>query len=169
MVLTRSYPRYIGPSSDGTPVAQEPQDEQTDQSRLLLPLSSLCLGFMSARDVIAAPHVATPVVVQPAVAPLARTHFNKVLRYPAGPTRRNAIAKALAEPAAGIDGCAILAMTLAHLNDAEARGEVSPRVPLLMAIRDRLAAALREDESVTYSEAQVAAVNSRARRSAVTL
>ena len=32
----------------------------------------------------------------------------------------------------------LLAMTLAHLNDAEARVEVSPRVPLLMAIRDKL-------------------------------
>jgi hypothetical protein len=36
-------------------------------------------------------------------------------------------------------------MTLAHLNDAEAKGEVSPRVPLLMSIRDKLAAALREE------------------------
>jgi len=39
----------------------------------------------------------------------------------------------------------LLGMTLAHLNDAEARGEVSPRVPLLLAIRDKLATALRED------------------------
>jgi len=38
----------------------------------------------------------------------------------------------------------LLGMTLAHLNDAEARGEVSPRVPLLMAIRNKLAVALRE-------------------------
>jgi hypothetical protein len=37
-------------------------------------------------------------------------------------------------------------MTLAHLSDAESRGEISPRVPLLMAIRDRLAAALRKEE-----------------------
>lgn len=36
-------------------------------------------------------------------------------------------------------------MTLAHLNDAEARGEVSPRVPMLMAVRDKLAVALREE------------------------
>ena len=36
-------------------------------------------------------------------------------------------------------------MTLAHLNDAEARSEVSPRVPLLMATRDKLAYALREE------------------------
>jgi len=34
---------------------------------------------------------------------------------------------------------------LAHLNDAEARGEMSARVPLLMAIRDKLARALQED------------------------
>ena len=40
----------------------------------------------------------------------------------------------------------LLAMTLAHLNDAEARREVSPRVPLLLGIRDKLAASLREDQ-----------------------
>jgi hypothetical protein len=34
---------------------------------------------------------------------------------------------------------------LAHLNDAEARQEVSARVPLLMAIRDKLALGLREE------------------------
>jgi hypothetical protein len=38
-----------------------------------------------------------------------------------------------------------LGMTLAHFNDAEARAEVSLRVPLLMAIRDKLALALREE------------------------
>jgi hypothetical protein len=36
-------------------------------------------------------------------------------------------------------------MTLAHLNVAEARLEMSPRVPLLMAIRDKLALALQEE------------------------
>lgn len=44
-----------------------------------------------------------------------------------------------------IEGLELLGMTLAHLNDAEARAEVSPRVPLLMAIRDKLAVALREE------------------------
>ena len=39
----------------------------------------------------------------------------------------------------------LLGMTLAHLNDAEARAEVWPRVPLLMAIRDKLARSLREE------------------------
>jgi hypothetical protein len=39
----------------------------------------------------------------------------------------------------------LLGMTLAHLNDAEARSEISPRIPLLLAIRDKLAEALRED------------------------
>jgi len=39
----------------------------------------------------------------------------------------------------------LLGMTLAHLNDAEARAEMSPRVPPLMAIRDKLALALREE------------------------
>lgn len=40
----------------------------------------------------------------------------------------------------------LLAMTLAHLNIAEERRELSPRVPLLMGIRDKLAASLQEDE-----------------------
>jgi hypothetical protein len=44
-----------------------------------------------------------------------------------------------------VEALELLAMTLAHLNDAEARGEVSPRVPLLMSIRDRIALALREE------------------------
>lgn len=39
----------------------------------------------------------------------------------------------------------LLGMTLAHLNVAEARVELSPRVPLLMAIRDKLALAFREE------------------------
>lgn len=44
-----------------------------------------------------------------------------------------------------VEALELLAMTFAHLNDAEARGEVSPRVPLLMGIRDKLAFALREE------------------------
>lgn len=36
-------------------------------------------------------------------------------------------------------------MTLAYLDDAEARTGMSPRVPLLMAVRDKLALALREE------------------------
>jgi len=39
----------------------------------------------------------------------------------------------------------LLGMSLAHLNDADSRVEVSPRVPLLMAIRDKLTLALREE------------------------
>jgi hypothetical protein len=39
----------------------------------------------------------------------------------------------------------LLGMTLAHLSDAEAKAETSPRVPLLMAIRDKLALGLREE------------------------
>lgn len=38
----------------------------------------------------------------------------------------------------------VLAMTLAHLNVAEARSDLTPRVPLLMAVRDKLADALLE-------------------------
>ncbi len=48
-------------------------------------------------------------------------------------------------PPERVEALQLLGMTLAHLNDAEARGEVSPRVPLLMAIRDKLAVALREE------------------------
>ena len=45
----------------------------------------------------------------------------------------------------------LLGTTLAHLNDAEASVEVSPRVPLLMAIRDKLALALREERWSRHS------------------
>jgi len=44
-----------------------------------------------------------------------------------------------------VEALKLLGMTLAHLNDAEARVEVSPRVPLLFALRDKLALALREE------------------------
>ncbi|MGO9558777.1 MAG: hypothetical protein ACLPQS_06850 [Acidimicrobiales bacterium] len=44
-----------------------------------------------------------------------------------------------------VEALELLGMTLAHLNDAEARAEMSLRVPLLMAVRDKLAIALRED------------------------
>jgi hypothetical protein len=44
-----------------------------------------------------------------------------------------------------IEALELLGMTLAHLNDAEARAEMSPRLALLMAIRDKLAFALREE------------------------
>ena len=43
-----------------------------------------------------------------------------------------------------VEALQLLGMTLAHLGNAEAARELSPRVPLLMAIRDTLAAALRE-------------------------
>jgi hypothetical protein len=36
-------------------------------------------------------------------------------------------------------------MALAHLNDAEARAEMSPCVPLLLVMRDKLAFELREE------------------------
>lgn len=44
-----------------------------------------------------------------------------------------------------VEALELMGMTLAHLQDAEARQEMSVRIPLLLAIRDRLAAALRED------------------------
>jgi len=43
---------------------------------------------------------------------------------------------------ARVEALELLGMTLAHLNDTEARGGMSPRVPLLMAIRDTPAPAL---------------------------
>ncbi|WP_419928135.1 hypothetical protein [Candidatus Poriferisocius sp.] len=42
-----------------------------------------------------------------------------------------------------IEALELMGMVLAHLNDAEAVGELSPRVPLLMSIRDKLADELR--------------------------
>jgi hypothetical protein len=39
----------------------------------------------------------------------------------------------------------LLGMTLAHLREAENRADLSPRVPLLLVIRDTLAVGLRED------------------------
>jgi hypothetical protein len=45
-----------------------------------------------------------------------------------------------------IEALELLAMTLAHLNDAEMRADMSPRVPLLMTIRDKLARGLREEQ-----------------------
>jgi hypothetical protein len=44
-----------------------------------------------------------------------------------------------------IEALELLGMTLAHLNIAEASSEISRRVPLLMAVRDKIAAALREE------------------------
>jgi hypothetical protein len=44
-----------------------------------------------------------------------------------------------------VEALELLGMTLAHLNEAEARAEMSARVPMLMAIRDKLALALREE------------------------
>ena len=45
-----------------------------------------------------------------------------------------------------VEALELLGMTLAHLNDAESRADISPRVPLLMAIRDKLAQSLREEQ-----------------------
>ncbi len=44
-----------------------------------------------------------------------------------------------------VEALELLAMTLAHLNAAEAVGEASARIPLLMTLRDKLAAGLREE------------------------
>lgn len=44
-----------------------------------------------------------------------------------------------------VEALELLGMTLAHLNHAELSAETSPRVALLMAIRDKLALGLREE------------------------
>jgi hypothetical protein len=44
-----------------------------------------------------------------------------------------------------VEALELLGMTLAHLNDAESRAEMSPRVALLMTIRDKFARGLREE------------------------
>ena len=44
-----------------------------------------------------------------------------------------------------IEALELMGMVVAHLNVAEASGDLSPRVPTLMAIRDKLAASLREE------------------------
>lgn len=44
-----------------------------------------------------------------------------------------------------VEALELLGMTLAHLNDTETRVEMSPRVALLLAIRDKLAQGLREE------------------------
>ena len=44
-----------------------------------------------------------------------------------------------------VEALELLAMTLAHLNVAENRSDMSPRIPLLLAIRDKLAFALQEE------------------------
>lgn len=44
-----------------------------------------------------------------------------------------------------VEALELLGMALAHLHDAESRAEMSPRVPMLMAIRDKLAEGLREN------------------------
>ncbi len=44
-----------------------------------------------------------------------------------------------------IEALELLGMTLAHLNDAEARAQTSPRVPLMMTIPDKFAPGLREE------------------------
>lgn len=44
-----------------------------------------------------------------------------------------------------IEALELLGMVVAHLNVAEASRDLSPRVPTLMSIRDKLAAGLREE------------------------
>jgi len=44
-----------------------------------------------------------------------------------------------------VEALELLGTTLAHLNDAAARTDLSPRLPLLMTIRDKVAVALREE------------------------
>ena len=45
-----------------------------------------------------------------------------------------------------IEALELLGMVVAHLNHAEVSGDLSPRIPTLMGIRDKLAAGLREEQ-----------------------
>ncbi|MCY3559576.1 MAG: hypothetical protein OXH20_00130 [bacterium] len=45
-----------------------------------------------------------------------------------------------------IEALELLGMVTAHLNVAEASGELSPRIATLLAIRDKLVAGLREEQ-----------------------
>ena len=49
-------------------------------------------------------------------------------------------------PLERVEALELLAMTMAHLKIAEESADLSPRVPVLMSIRDKLAHALREDQ-----------------------
>ncbi len=44
-----------------------------------------------------------------------------------------------------VEALELMGMVVAHLNIAEAPGDLSPRVPVLLGIRDKLAAGLREE------------------------
>ncbi len=44
-----------------------------------------------------------------------------------------------------IEALELLGMVLAHLNDAETTGDMSPRIATLMSIRDKLVTELRGD------------------------
>lgn len=44
-----------------------------------------------------------------------------------------------------IEALHVLALATSHLNVAERRGDMSPQVPLVMSIRDKLSQALEED------------------------
>ena len=57
-----------------------------------------------------------------------------------------------------VEALELLGMTLAHLNIAEASGQMSSWVPLLMAVRDKLAAALLEG-NMSYTDAEARAAH----------
>lgn len=62
---------------------------------------------------------------------------------------RNEPTVAIIEPVVHVDlerieALELLGMVLAHLNHAEAEGDLSPRVATLMAIRDEIVTGLRE-------------------------
>lgn len=45
-----------------------------------------------------------------------------------------------------VEALELLGMVIAHLNVAEASGELSPRIPTLLTVRDKLASGLREEQ-----------------------
>jgi hypothetical protein len=46
---------------------------------------------------------------------------------------------------ARVEAWELLPMTLAHLNDAEVKAVMTPRVPLLLTVPDKFAGGLREE------------------------
>ena len=45
-----------------------------------------------------------------------------------------------------IEALELLGMVIAHLNVAGASGDLSPRIPTLLSVRDKLVAGLREEQ-----------------------
>lgn len=78
--VARGRPIDIGCLFGLAPVAQKPQDEQTDPTRVLRSLSSFCLGFVSIGDVVVRRRARTWTNSRMTrhVGAVAHNHFNRV-------------------------------------------------------------------------------------------